>query len=63
MNNYKEYPMLLSSFLLRETEMIESTDAENQQNKEMISKAFENTFSRILSSSDVTIRKIKQTYS
>ena len=55
--------MRLSSFLLRETEMIESTDAENQQNKEMISKAFENTFSRILSSSDVTIRKIKQTYS
>lgn len=27
-----------------------------------MSKAFENTFSRILSSSDVTIRRIKQTY-
>jgi hypothetical protein len=42
--------------------MLEETDAENNQNKEMISKAFENTFSRILNSSDVTIRKIKQTY-
>ncbi len=31
-------------------------------NKELISKTFENTFERILSSSDVTIRKIKQTY-
>lgn len=45
-----------------ETKQLEETETDNNQNKELISLAFENTFERVLNASDLTIRKIKQTF-
>jgi|JI6StandDraft_1071083.scaffolds.fasta_scaffold848170_1 hypothetical protein len=45
-----------------ETRQLEETETDNNQNKELISMAFENTFERVLNASDLTIRKIKQTF-
>ena len=45
-----------------ETRQLKETETDNNQNKELISMAFENTFERVLNASDLTIRKIKQTF-
>ena len=41
---------------------MEDTEIDNNRNKELVSNAFESTFERVLNASDLTIRKIKQTY-
>lgn len=62
MNNFREYSWDRVRFLNKETQLFEGKEAENTNNKQLISNAFENTYQRVLTSSDISLRKIKQTF-
>jgi hypothetical protein len=47
--------------LKKEIEQLESTETKNQERNKSISTAFETAYDKIMTSANVTLRKIKQT--